>query len=460
MKIRADYNYLLSCIGNSISQKYPHLFLHNFDHFNLCDTYYDLFLTSIVTDYYKLKIKEGFYSYFKNFVNTDHKNLFPTQVINNYIKEVENEISSMNIKLDPEWKIAGDIHAGILKVKSKNKIIYKNLINEMVVTNTLSEELLAFKEILPTYKEVDGITLRNYVAVKNNNINLDKFYFNIGKLLSLALFFRIIDLNAENIIIKDNQYPFAFDLECMLTPKIKRTRFDIQHTGILLDQLTDNHSAILGGYYKVFSYLKPIIYFENRTKPKIVWKTLSKGYTQNKPLNLFEHPYKYINNITRGFEFGNKILINNKYSIVEKLNNTKASIRILLRPTRVYKFIQNKFSYPNIYTKQNVDKVIERELKKSKYFNIGSINDKKLLNYEKNELLNYFIPLFYSKIDDNNIYTSKNEVIGTLTETPLNGWKNHLKSYDKFSKTQELKLVKILEKNYKQFVNSKSKINH
>src|SRR3989344_3882707 len=375
MKIRADYNYLLSCIGNSISQKYPHLFLHNFDHFNLCDTYYDLFLTSIVTDYYKLKIKEGFYSYFKNFVNTDHKNLFPTQV-------------------------------------------------------------------------------------KNNNINLDKFYFNIGKLLSLALFFRIIDLNAENIIIKDNQYPFAFDLECMLTPKIKRTRFDIQHTGILLDQLTDNHSAILGGYYKVFSYLKPIIYFENRTKPKIVWKTLSKGYTQNKPLNLFEHPYKYINNITRGFEFGNKILINNKYSIVEKLNNTKASIRILLRPTRVYKFIQNKFSYPNIYTKQNVDKVIERELKKSKYFNIGSINDKKLLNYEKNELLNYFIPLFYSKIDDNNIYTSKNEVIGTLTETPLNGWKNHLKSYDKFSKTQELKLVKILEKNYKQFVNSKSKINH
>ena len=226
-------------------------------------------------------------------------------------------------------------------------------------------------------------------------------------------------------------YPVFFDMETIFSGEFanKLKIYNIKRTGLVKMDHESDTSTLTGGISSRESLLKPLICGDTK-KPYIRWRVNSKGKFLNIP-KLREsnvHPSKYLRYIEEGYnETSGKLLLKKKclFNIVKE---TKSYVRVIIRPTRIYRFLLLKSYYPQIYLHQGLSSFFRNSLQN--YDVIYKINDRSLLNTEITALLNSQIPTFYSDLKEKEILSFEGENIATWNQSLFEIWDKYQKDLD------------------------------
>lgn len=102
----------------------------------------------------------------------------------------------------------GDPHLELSKVLVDKIFYFKDILRLGDFWRGILGLIPEFIEFFPTYKdEKSGITSRNYVPVFSRSIEPLKYYYNFGLMSALCVYLKMIDLNPENLLIKDATPP-------------------------------------------------------------------------------------------------------------------------------------------------------------------------------------------------------------------------------------------------------------
>lgn len=404
------------------------------------DLVYDLSITDAVKTYYSSSSDQNFLTFYSDFLHS----LKDSEVF----KHLINAQNVKKTKLS-HWKstlrsndieFVGDLHLGITKVKSEKKIYYENLLGYEAFLNDLRNIIPDFSLFFPSYNIETKTISREYVDFKAKKAT-DTYYFNLGKFIAFALFFRIIDLNYENLLIRDNIYPYFYDLEFMFTPTSTLFPFHIKMTGLLSGQPNENNSALIGGLFPINSLLKPLVEYKNNL-PEIVWKRpTNKTIMSQFPEKT--HPYKYKNALFEGINAGMTSLLYHKTKIFDLLFSHEFKTRILIRPTRVYRsaFIST------VYSKDPFETTVKNLLKNTETLGFSPDNAN-LLKSEYFALNKLAIPYYFADIKSKEVKDINKTTVCRLHETPLNTFTKHIETYQKFMSFQKRSIGQLLYFNY------------
>ncbi len=352
----------------------------------------------------------------------------------------------------------GDLHDVVTKIKSGNSVYYENFLdNENYFQQIITEIAPAFKNLLPRFETTSQYIKRQYVKFDDSNFVPEEYFENFGLLLAFAFFFRLTDLHMENVVVSDN-WTKIFDFEFAFSPDYDHLDFGIMPTNLVSYKTEDNISALLGGYFPINSYMKPVMRVDDSGKPEIIWKVPSKRVLYNIPSEDKRnklHPKLYVGNIMAGFKKGHQELTNKREAIVKLTKSSSFRVRQLVRPTRQYRYLMVSYAYPQNHTrfslKEHYEHAFRHEPWKDFFNPVGDV----LKPLELADCASLKIPYYYSDIRNNEVYHSSGKVIGHLKETPVESFIRHIepRNYEKFVKRHIANTKRILTINYKEYTN-------
>lgn len=417
----------------------------------LSDLVYDLSLPLAVYEYHvqDQSAHEDFTSFFTSYLSNVFKTYPIFANLSNHVEMLNSYFNNFP-KLD-NIQILGDVHLACTKFKHKDLILYLNAFGYEEVFRKLSAEFDEFFYIFPQFDIHKNYVARHYVEAQNDNVNLEKFYFNIGKFFTYAMFFRMIDLHQENVIIRDNEHLFSFDIESTFTPEYESAPYGLKVTGLVSGQTDDNNSALFGGMFKINSYLKPIFGGTERD-PQITWQTTSRRKFLNMPkiTEASIHPNLYYKQIEQGVLYALDYLVKNKPQIVDTITQSEDfKFRLITRPTRVYKYILYEFAYrqKEFNSNEDVKNYLANLLNEANQLKCGQYYTT-MLEHEIEELQKLSIPISLCSFNTKNIYTADHKVVGQLNKSPKECFLLHANNFEKFMKTELLELHEIILSNY------------
>lgn len=388
----------------------------------------DYFLPSFVFDFYDKRFSD-FYKYLE-IVDFSKKEF---SVINIRVRRFLKEVSSLKSDVgSEEIKILGDIHPKhSTKYLDAGKIRYRDCPDYGEVLDLVVEELLEETRYLPKIeKDSRGNISREFINIRKeaeSEKNVREYYFNLGRFVPILLYIKAIDINAENILI-DLPFPIFFDMETIFSGEFESNfeKYGIKNTGVIKVEDSNDTSILTGGISPRKSFLKPLI-TGTRSNPKIIWRTNSRVGYDNIPLlnGKFVDPGKYIKDFFRGYELCSSIILSKKDEILAKIANTDAVVRVILRPTRIYRYAILKSCYPQIYRKQDTKEFLQKTL--SEYGLIYKIKERNLSETEVENLFSLVVPVFYSSIHSKEIICPNGEVVGEFKEPLFELWGKYVR---------------------------------
>lgn len=358
-----------------------------------------------------------------------------------------------DIKIEKLTIGSGDTHQNgksvcIIEFTDSYKLVYKprNMdIDSQFQTflDTLKkaqvDEFLTFRVLsFPHYGWSEFI---DYKEAKSKS-EMKNYFFKIGEFLTILYVLNGNDTHHENIIAH-GKHPMLIDLESLFVPRLSDSndldrslnytlnyfKKSVNGIAILPTEITnplnkDNISLDLGGVsvnnnkkspYKSISvknmFTSDAQYFlENN-----VYNDESK----NIPLlnNKEFKAYNYINDIKEGFEYMYLWFMDNKHILKKQLSSlfSNQKVRYINKSTMTYSKLLTISSYP-LFSKDDF-------YKKILFHRIGINalqNEKELLRYEYDDLVNNDVPYFSAKLNERNLYSSQNKVIkNILAISPL-----------------------------------------
>lgn len=410
----------------------------------------DFILPTVIYDFYLSK-KDDFEIYLRDMpINTllgKYKSLY--QRIRVFLRDIYKEYLYVKSFSNSEnIKILGDIHPNfVTKFSDGKNIYYKKYPDYSDFIDTVSQNLLPeIKNFFPEITKMgDHWIRREFIDVvkRGEAEDVKSYYYNLGYIMPLLLLFRTVDSNYENILVK-LPYPIFFDSECLFLGESGDFEYDILSTG-LISSLEEDRSALTGGLKPIKSLLKPMM-MGTIKEPKIQWVVPSRTSFDNIPKvgKDFVNPNNYIKEIIGGWEMGTHDVLGNISEIKEIVCNSKTTFRVILKATRVYRYLLFQSLYPqNFLERRDPKSFLVEEL--SSYSNIVSMKPLGLLEYELNCILDCKIPVFYSSLDSKEIFSPEGIVVGEHIKMPIDIWSNYLLSFDKdFLERQKKLLVKSL----------------
>ena len=363
-----------------------------------------------------------------------------------FLKNLHLEYKSiLNLTKSPEIKILGDIHPkSTTKYLNGEYVYYKNYPNYNPVLRNIFAHLPQLTSYYPKITKLGKYFRREYINVEKegDDTSLSQYYYNLGYIIPFLLLIRNTDSNQENLIVK-LPYPKFFDMECIFLPRLKNYKYSINSSG-LLKAGEEDRSSITGGIEQVKSILKPVL-FGTVEKPYIKWIVPSKGEYDNIPYmnSKICSPKDFLKFLEDGFVKGSEDIFANIDSIRSIVMNTQITFRIVLKPTKVYRYILLKSMYPQYYKDFTGIKVqIRQDL--SSFSNILKLkHSSKLLNDEVDSLYRCCIPTYYSDGYSTSIYNASGEVVGEVLESPFAYWSRYIDNvYSKNFLEDQLQIIK------------------
>ncbi len=430
---------------------FPQLYPCGIDSFDFTNTLYDLYLIPAVYHYHKDRQKVSFNKYLPNFLRDYSTDTNSHRLLSAHLKLLQRKMCYWKKTTDLDaFEGLGDMHEAVYKIKSGEKVLYENVLDIESFLSKLSNLLSWAQDFLPKFTINGRFISRDYIQSNKASVDPTSYYYNFGKIMAFCLYFRVIDIHMENVLAT-NSSPFMFDVEFMLTPDIAYFPFDIKITGLLSGQTTDNNTALLGGLYDIKSYLKPVLTEKDPFNPKIEWVVKSKGKWGDLPLKK-EHPYIFVDQIIKGYREATKDLIARTPEISTLIGSSNFKTRILARTTRLYRFTNLSYTFPQIKTK-DPKKYFYNKLCQNHTSGFFKPNKKELINYESEQLCKFAIPYFTAEIRSNEVRASDESIVGKMTETPYDNWIFHAKIFPSFASKQEKQIARIVKNNYRKFQN-------
>lgn len=390
----------------------------------------------------------------------------------------------------------GDTHAGgqsvaVIEFEGGSKIVYKprNLLvekkfNELLdwVNNQNYKDILHMEHLESLY--YNNYTLCQYVNALpcNNEEEVKKFYTRLGQLLFILYSLNGTDFHYENIISSGGQ-AYLIDLETlfqMANVEVIRgedsAEFEIYKKyadlvlsiGILpllgLQQNSEGKSvdiSALNGKKQKLPYKVLGLKNVNTADMKFEYDYAETAETNNVPVyNNKRCSYNnYINEMSSGFnKMAQFILVNKKIyinEIRELFSREKIFVRQLTKATANYGTLLQYKNHPN-YLKDMI--YMERLLENLMAY---PYKDKRIVPFEIRDMHNGDIPIFYSVLDNNSIYSSRlEEVKDYFSVSPLDRLISKIENLSQKEINEELNFLldSVGEKRNKK-INEISKIN-
>jgi lantibiotic modifying enzyme len=176
--------------------------------------------------------------------------------------------------------------------------------------------------------------------------------------------------------------------------------------------------------------------------PYIGWRTKSKGQYFNLPIlnDEKEPPLKYWKDIEEGFNQTAKKIISEKDKISQTLAKLDGTIRVIIRPTRMYRLLILKSCYPQIYTKQKEENFLETSLKGYGY--IYKFENHNLFANEIDAMKDSQIPVFYSGLKSKEIVAPTGDVVAMWKNTPYEIWNKYMQDFDISFLDEQLEIIR------------------
>lgn len=397
----------------------------------------DFILPTLVVTYYSKGLNQDFLEYLKtvNAKKISYKNIIGR--INRYL---------YNLPSNTEKILLGDIHPGdVSKYLYHGKVEYSNYpdygkLLERIAALILEDSEKIFPQITKNKKQFS----RNYIETSleaSTRKNVERFYENLGKAIPIILLLRGVDINAENIIVH-LPYPVLFDMESIMSGTFESDLGDygIGNSGIVKTLDKNDSSVLTGGIQDRESLLKPLI-CGTPEKPYIGWRTKSKGKYFNIPTlnNTKVSPREYVEYLKEGFNKSVQKILDNRRKIRSIIKEENAVVRVIIRPTRMYRLFILKSCYPEIYTKNDMESYLRNELEECGY--IYKIKAQRLLENEVKVLSNFQIPVFYSDIKQKDIFSANGDTVALWDYSPYEIWLDYFNNLDEKFFEAQLKII-------------------
>lgn len=388
---------------------------------------YDFYITKS-TDFYEFLGKNSF------FANSSEYTVLYNR-IKNLLDAIYSEyIAVKNISSENNIKILGDIHPNyVTKYSDGVSIYYKNYPDYYdLIENLMTEALPKIKDFFPHIKKIkDNWFQREFIDVvkDGNREEIKQYYHNLGYIMPVLLTLRTVDSHQENILIK-LPYPIFFDSECLFLGDVKGTEYSIFNSG-LITAGEEDRSALSGGQTTAKSILKPMLFGDNKN-PKIRWIVDSNASYDNIPSinSTLVNPKEYINDIENGWNESVNEILRKKQLIREIVYSTSVIFRVILKATRIYRYLLFQSVYPQNYlNKKDLNTFLLKTLKGCS--NIILLKDFSSFNYEIDSIRECKIPVFYSHFKNKSIFSSENKVVAEHLRTPLDIWDEAFTKTDK-----------------------------
>lgn len=388
-------------------------------------------------------------AYYTNGLHVDFvKYLETIDVKEDYYQNIIERINRYLSKLPSNTKktLLGDLHPGnVSKYFSNNKIEYSNYPDygdflQSIASLIIDDSDRLFPKITKEGKKFS----RNYVETILNTEkqeDIESFYENLGRVIPIILSLRGVDINAENMIVH-LPYPVFFDMESIMSGNFESDLGDygIRNTGIVKIEEKNDSSALTGGLFERESLLKPLI-CGTPQKPYIGWRTKSKGKYFNIPVlnGVKINPAKYLEYLKKGFKESVRKVLKNRQKILKIAQQEKAVVRVIIRPTRIYRLFMLKSCYPEIYTNSSIEAFLEKELMECGY--IYKIKAQSLLLNEVKTLSEFQIPVFYSDIKGKEIFSTNGDTVALWNISPYEVWFDYFNSLDEEFFNAQLQII-------------------
>lgn len=363
-----------------------------------------------------------------------------------FLKNVYSDCKSIvNLTGKEEIKILGDIHTGnTTKYLQGEYVYYKNYPDYHPVLKSIFHYLPSLTNYYPNIAKLNEYFQREYIHVEKEgtNVSISQYYYNLGYIIPFLLLIRNTDSNQENLII-NLPFPKFFDMECVFLPRLKNSKYSINGSGLLRTGEEDR-SAITGSLMPVKSILKPVL-LGTLEKPYIKWIMPSKGEYDNIPYmdSKICSPKEFLKFLEEGFAKGSEDIFSNLDSIKKVVLNTPMTFRIVLRPTKVYRYVLLKSMYPQWY---NESADIKAQIKEDLYSfsNILKLkNSGNILDDEIDSLYRCCIPTYYSDGCSTSIYNASGEVVGKVVESPFAYWSRYIDNvYSRDFLKEQLQIIR------------------
>lgn len=354
-------------------------------------------------------------------------------------------------------ELLGDYHPnGLSKIRNGDKIQHSNYPDYGTVLAKIAQIVLKDSgEMFPSITQGGMSFIRDYHEVKEqteNKKDIEEFYYNLGLAIPILLLIRTVDVNAENILIS-LPFPIFFDMEAMFSGEFREDLddYDIENAGLVRVNDDSDSSVLTGGTTPVDSLLKPLI-CGDQTKPYIKWRTTSKQKYSNIPIfgNEKIEPKVFFDFLKKGYNESVKKILSNKENIKEIVEIERTIIRVLLRPTRLYRMLTLKSTYPQIFKEKKVKPFLKESLEQYGY--LYDIVSGESLEYECEAMFKFQVPTFYSEIHSTEILSAYGKPVAKWKVSPYDIWLKYFDSncseqfYKKQLETIEQKIQYPIQK--------------
>ncbi len=382
----------------------------------------DYFLPTIAFYYYLDNTHDDFIKYLEDLDLGNENYRFITKILANYARGFKNGL--------------GDLHpGGSTKLLVGNKVVYERYPDYGGLLSSLASCIYPdFKKFFPKINKIGETFERDFVVVNKtarSKVVLKDFYLNLGRIIPFLLFIRSIDLNAENGLV-NLPYPVFFDMETIFSGDFVEgfDDYGVKNSGLVKVDEKNDSSFLTGGLKEQESLLKPLLCGTSK-KPYIGWRTKSKRSYNNQPEveGMHVNPFSYLADIEKGYFDSVELLLRKKEELREIIEENDAYIRVVMRPTRMYRFLILKSCYPQVYLKNNRKHFMKNSLET--YNLIYRFKGEKLLEKETEALLSLKVPVFYSSLREKEIFCPSEGRIGTWYNTPYEVWEEYFMKMEK-----------------------------
>ena len=346
-------------------------------------------------------------------------------------------------------KIGGDLHPGM----TTKLILQKNWHRQINFCNIFFSEdrLRDIREELDpdvannfsTFVREGNYLTRAYQEVRQlvtDTGQVGQYYYEMGKLMALVVTMRGIDVSYDNILAQF-PHPMVFDYECLFVPDLySDEKYDVRFTGMVDGMSDQNASALFANYSKMESYLSPTVSLSSG-QPIIVRTRERQDATMHllyeigsdQPLT----PLIYREDILSGFQAMSQTIVLKKDLLRQRIDEYVISMRILLRPTRIYVMLLREISYLVLQkNRAEIMSYLRESLENLPLLTFVDTRDV-LIDDEISCIMQWIIPTYYGPINGVAIFTPWGQEVARL----LHG------SYDVFLSHYE-NIAEVLEDNY------------